>query len=68
MNNWFTKDRSETASTRMADRQLGPMSVLNPALGINVYRNAIPAADCDRYIETLERNLNGDMQFQWQGA
>jgi hypothetical protein len=44
------------------------MSVLNPALGINVYRNAIPAADCDRYIETLERNLNGDMQFQWQGA
>jgi hypothetical protein len=44
------------------------MSVLNPALGINVYRNAIPAADCDRYIETLERNLGGSTQFQWQGA
>lgn len=68
MNNWFTKDRSETSHNRMADRMLGPMTVINPALGINVYRNAIPIADCNRYIETLENNLNGQTQFAWGGA
>lgn len=68
MNNWFTKDRSETASNRMEDRQLGPMTVLNPALGINIYRNAISAQDCDKVISTLEAKLNGSTQYQWSGA
>ena len=68
MNNWFTKDRSETAETRMPDRQLGHMSVLNPALGVNVYRNAISASDCNRYISNLENSLNGETQFEWSNA
>lgn len=68
INPWFTKDRSETASNRMADRQLGNITVLNPALGINVYRNALPKDSCNGYIETLENNLNGQTQFQWAGA
>ena len=68
MNNWFTKDRSETAENRMADRQLGPMTVLNPALGINVYRSAISSEDCDRFISGLESNLSGDSQYQWSNA
>lgn len=67
-NIWFTKDRSETASNRSPDRTLGPMTVLNPALGINVYRNAIPASDCDSYIKTLEDTLSGDTQYEWGGA
>ena len=69
MNDWFTKDRSETASHRMADRPLGHMTVLNPALGINVYRNAIPKAACDKYIQTLEDSLTGDATpYEWAGA
>ena len=68
MNNWFTKDRSETASNRMSDRQLGPITVINPALGINVYRNAIPEKDCIDYISRLEKALNGSTQFQWSNA
>lgn len=68
MNTWFTKDRSETASNRMQDRNLGTISVLNPALGINIYRGAISAPDCDSYIQTLESNLNGQTQYSWGGA
>lgn len=68
INPWFTKDRSETASNRMADRSLGFMQVLNPALGINVYRNALSPQNCNKYIQTLEDNLNGQTQFEWAGA
>ena len=68
MNDWFSKDRSETASNRMPTRSLGSTEVLNPALGINVYRGAISPANCDRYIETLEKSLDGSKQFSWSGA
>lgn len=68
MNVWFTKDRSETASARMPERQLGHMSVNNPALGINVYSGALSAEDCDRYISTLERTLTGGSTYTWAGA
>jgi len=69
LNDWFTKDRSETAEHRMPERPLGHMTVLNPALGINVYRNAIPADACDRYIQTLEKSLTGnETSYEWAGA
>lgn len=68
INPWFTKDRSETASNRMADRSLGFIQVLNPALGINIYRNALSPENCNKYIQTLENNLNGQTQFEWAGA
>lgn len=67
-NNWFTKDRSETASNRMPDRHIGGVQVLNPALGINVYRSAISAEDCDKYIQTLESSLSEDSEFTWSNA
>lgn len=67
-NDWFTKDRSETASNRMLDRALGPIQVINPALGINVYRGAISEAGCEKYIEALERNLSGQSEYQWSSA
>lgn len=66
---WFTKDRSETASTRMADRQIyGNIAVSNPALGINVYSGAISKASAEKHIGTLESKLNGETQFRWSGA
>lgn len=68
MNDWFTKDRSETHETRMPERALGQIQILNPALGINVYRNAFDDQQCEQYMETLESHLNGQTQWGWQGA
>jgi hypothetical protein len=67
-NDWFTKDRSETASNRMADRAIGHIKVSNPALGINVYSGAISSDQGKKYIDTLEANLNGQTRYEWQGA
>ena len=76
-NPWFTKDRSETATNRMESRKLVPINggyvlgdveVMNPALGINVYRRGLNPESCDKYIETLENHLNGQTQFEWSKA
>jgi hypothetical protein len=69
MNNWLTKDRSETDTKRIESRVLpNGIVVTNPALGINVYNNAISEAHCDAMISTLEENLNGNTKYSWQGA
>lgn len=67
-NDWFTKDRSETASNRSSTRSLGSIQVSNPALGINVYSGAITEEQGKKYIETLESKLNGQTKYAWQGA
>lgn len=68
MNDWFTKDRSETDSNRALDRHIDGILVMNPALGINVYRNAFTQGQCESFIEILESNLNGQTQWSWNGA
>jgi hypothetical protein len=70
-NDWFTKDRSETASNRMADRLSifdKGISVANPALGINVYSGAISASQAADHIKCLENNLKEGSPFQWSSA
>lgn len=68
-NDWFTKDRSETASNRMSDREIqNGIRVINPALGINIYRNAMSQDLCNYAINTLEENLNGKTRYKWNGA
>lgn len=69
-NPWFTKDRSETDANRMLDRILGDkILVSNPALGINIYSNAISPSSAEDIINTLETKLDGSSpQFAWQGA
>lgn len=69
-NDWHTKDRSETSGNRMPDRTtLAGIQVINPALGINIYRNAISKDRCDKIINTLENNLNKpDSNYFWQPA
>lgn len=68
-NNWFTKDRSETHINRMPTRHLmGAIEVINPALGINIYRGAITKSQGESYISTLENTLNGQTQFKWSDA
>lgn len=69
MNTWFTKDRSETDSNRMPPRLLGQkIQVLNPALGINLYRGAITKQEGKDYIDVLESTLNGQTQYRWSDA
>ncbi len=69
MNNWLTKDRSETDKTRMSPRLLpNGVTVTNPALGINLYNNAISESLCDYIIKTLEDNLGSDSPYSWSAA
>jgi hypothetical protein len=68
-NEWFTKDRSETASNRISPRMVNStVSVENLALGLNVYRNVFSLDDSKRYIDTLESNLSGDKKYYWSEA
>jgi hypothetical protein len=69
MTNWFELDRSETDKNRKPDQEIGNgIIVINPALGINIYRNAISKSDGDNYISVLENTLNGQTQYSWSGA
>lgn len=69
LNDWLTKDRSETDKNRLADRVVGNSIVAsNPALGIIVYNNAIPGNLCESIINTLEENLNGKTKYKWMPA
>lgn len=71
MNDWFTKDRSETSSNRMKNRQsvYNPsVTVSNPALAINVYESAITEDQAKSYIELLESTLNGQTQYEWANS
>lgn len=68
-NPWFTKDRSETASNRVANRVLSNgIEIENPGLGLNVYRNVFSADDAKRYINILESNLDGSKKHKWAEA
>jgi hypothetical protein len=68
LNDWFTKDRSETASNRAPERSFSGISVLNPALGINIYRGALTKENCKEFIKILESHLNGQTNYSWGGA
>lgn len=71
MNDWFTKDRSETASNRMPNRPATTnpeITVANPAVGINVYSGAITKEQGKHYIDTLEANLSSGKRYRWSGA
>jgi hypothetical protein len=52
----------------MPDRGINDIQVINPALGINLYRNGISNSECLNHIKTLESHLNGQTQWGWQGA
>ena len=70
-NEWLTKDRSETDKNRMPDRNTaGGVVVSNPAMGINIYNNAISANDCNSIINTLESKLTNSFspKYKWHGA
>lgn len=53
----------------MPDREIhSKIIVSNPALGINVYNQAMASDLCSSIIDTLESNLNGSKPYRWQGA
>jgi hypothetical protein len=68
MADWYTKDRSETDSNRALPRGLGPISVVNPALGINVYSGGLSTLECSQIIQTLESSLTSGQDYSWSGA
>ena len=69
LNHWFTKDRSETSSNRISSKLLNNgILVENLALGVNVYQNVFSLEDSQRYINTLESNLNGSKGHSWSEA
>jgi len=68
-NHWFTKDRSETASNRIPNRQLDENIVVeNLGLGLHVYHDTFSLDDANRYIETLESNLGKNGKYSWSEA
>lgn len=68
-NPWFTKDRSETITNKV-DRSMPEhnITIENPGLGLNIYRNVFSLEDSKRYINTLESNLDGTKKFRWSEA
>lgn len=68
MNDWLTKNREETHARRMPEKNLGNILVTNPALGINIYNQAISRNICFSAINTLEKNLGPLMKYNWQPA
>jgi hypothetical protein len=66
-NPWFTKDRSESISKRI-DRIFNDIDVSNPALGLNIYKNAINKEDISWIIDTLENNLSNGTEYSWKEA
>jgi hypothetical protein len=68
-NEWFNKDRSETASNRFRSRILDKgISVKNLGLGLNIYKNTFSLEDSERYIKTLESNLSSGGRYKWSEA
>lgn len=69
LSEWFTKDRSETASNRNVSRTIGKdVLVENLALGLNVYHNTFSKEDSERYIDILESNLSDKSKYKWNEA
>ena len=67
-NTWFNKDRSESTSFRMPNKIFNNINVTNPAIGLNIYENAISKEKCNLYINTLESKLNGQTKYSWKEA
>lgn len=66
---WRNKDRSETASNRVALKSLDQGVVSkNLGLGLNVYENTFSHEDAKRYINTLESNLSTGGKYRWSEA
>lgn len=67
-NHWFTKDRSETTSNRVGRSLNASVTVENPGLGLNIYRNTFSSEDAQRYINVLESNLSQNKKYNWSEA
>ena len=68
MNDWFDKDRSETTVNRRPNKLFEGITVVNEALGLDVYKNVFSKEDIKRYIDTLESNLVSGTQYSWSEA
>lgn len=67
-NEWLEKDRSESTSFRMPDKDFNGIRVSNPGFGLNVYHHVFSKDKIKKYIDTLERNLIDGSIYSWSEA
>lgn len=67
-NDWFDKDRTESTSTRMPDKDFNGIRVSNPGFGLNIYHHAFSKESIERYIEILDKKLGNNGPYSWNEA
>lgn len=68
MNDWFDKDRSETVNNRRPDKNFDGITVVNEALGLDVYKNVFSKEQISKFINVLENNLKSGTEYAWSEA
>lgn len=67
-NEWFEKEREESTSKRMPDKNFNGINVSNPGFGLNVYHSVFSKEESVRIIDLLEKNLSNDGKYKWHEA
>lgn len=67
-NEWLEKDRTESTSFRMPDKNFDGIVVSNPGFGLNIYNNVFTKEESDSIIAKLENSLSGSNGYKWQEA
>lgn len=66
-NDWLEKERTESTSFRMQERNIGNIRVSNPGFAVNVYHNVFEGIS-DELIQKLEDALKNNPQYGWNEA
>lgn len=67
-NEWFDKERTESTSVRMPDKDFNGIRVSNPGFGLNVYHHAFSKDQVDKVISILDSKLSDDGPYRWNEA
>jgi hypothetical protein len=65
---WLEKERTETTSHRMPDKQFGNIRVSNPGFGLNLYHHVFSKDQIDNFINALNDSLSHDGPYKWNEA
>ena len=68
MSDWFDKDRSETTSNRRPIKNFNGITVVNEALGLDIYKNVFSKERIDYFINALEESLVPGTDYAWSEA
>lgn len=65
---WLEKERTESTSFRMPDKDFNGIRVSNPGFGLNVYHHAFSKEQVDRIIKVLDNSLSNSGRYAWNEA